>query len=130
KIAGSLFGKTSVSQILTDLGIQFHAQSLGNALNNMSASAYQTVLTTISTKSMFEKSSSYMFNTYFQSLENETTRQFTLVLNNLYDTVLTAGVALDSLEEDTAKKLSNFVVNLGAVSLKGLSSAQIQEKIT
>ncbi|WP_141048203.1 hypothetical protein [Aliarcobacter cryaerophilus] len=130
KIAGSLFGKTSVSQILTDSGIQFHAQSLGDALNNMSASAYQTVLTAISTKSLFKKSSSYMFNTYFQSLENETTRQFTLVLNNLYDTVLTAGVALDSLEEDTAKKLSNFVVNLGAVSLKGLSSAQIQEKIT
>lgn len=130
KIAGSLFGKTSVSQTLTDSGIQFHAQSLAAALDGISASAYQTVLTTVSKKSLFKKSSSYMFNTYFQSLENETTRQFTLVLNNLYDTVLTAGVALDSLEEDTAKKLSNFVVNLGAVSLKGLSSAQIQEKIT
>lgn len=130
KIAGSLFGKTSVSQTLTDSGIQFHAQSLAAALDGISASAYQTVLTTVSKKSLFKKSTSHSYATYFQSLENETTRQFTLVLNNLYDTVLTAGVALDSLEEDTAKKLSNFVVNLGAVSLKGLSSAQIQEKIT
>ncbi|QNK85961.1 hypothetical protein HOO31_04960 [Aliarcobacter cryaerophilus] len=130
KIAGSLFGKTSVSQTLTDSGIQFHAQSLAAALDGISASAYQTVLTTVSKKSLFKKSTSHSYATYFQGLENETTRQFTLVLNNLYDTVLTAGVALDSLEEDTAKKLSNFVVNLGAVSLKGLSSAQIQEKIT
>lgn len=130
KISGSLFGKTSVSQILTDSGIQFHAQSLAAALDGISASAYQTVLTTVSKKSLFKKSTSHSYATYFQSLENETTRQFTLVLNNLYDTVLTAGVALDSLEEDTAKKLSNFVVNLGTISLKDKSSSQIQETIS
>ena len=96
----------------------------------MAGSAYQTIQTTVSKKSWFKKSSSTTVTDYFQALDGETNRQFSLVLRNLYDTVITAGTALDSAEQDTAKNLENFVVSIGKISLKDKTGEQIQETLS
>ena len=130
KVLGGLFGKTSVSQIMTDSGIYFADQLLGNAIESFSGAAYQTVLTMISTKSWFKKSSSAFYSTYFESLDSETNRQFSLVLKNIYGTVLTASDALDENSKEFKDKLNNFVVSIGSVSLMNKSGSQVQELLS
>ncbi|MGE4382262.1 MAG: hypothetical protein AB7D41_03595 [Arcobacter sp.] len=128
-VLGGVFGKTKTYQSLKDSGIYFANQLLTRAINDFNGSAYQTIETTVTKKSWFSSSSTTYLNTYFQALDNETERQFSLVLGNLYNTVLTAGVALDSTEAQTANSLKNFVVSIGKISLKGKSGDQIQETL-
>lgn len=129
-VLGGLFGKTSVSQSLTDSGIYFADTLLTTATDAILGSAYQTISTTTTKKSWFSKSSSTSIQTYFDDLDAETNRQFSLVLSNLYDTTLLAGEALDSSAEQTAKSLENFVVSIGKISLKDKTGDEIQEELT
>jgi len=129
-VIGGLFGKTSVSQSLTDSGIYFADTLLTEATDAILGSAYQTISTTTTKKSWFSKSSSTSIQTYFDDLDAETNRQFSLVLSNLYDTTLLAGEALDSSAEQTAKSLENFVVSIGKISLKDKTGDEIQEELT
>lgn len=130
KVLGSVFGKTSVSTTMIDSGIYFADQLLTDAIENFNGAAYQTIQTTISKKSLFKKSSSTTVTDYFQALDDETTRQFSLVLGGLYDTVLQAGTALDKTAEQTAQSLSGFIVSIGKISLQGKTGEQIQETLT
>ena len=128
-VAGGLFGKTSVKSEMTDSGIYFAKALLGDAIESFEGSAYQTIKTTTKKKSWFSSSSSTKYKTYFQALDSETNRQFSLVLSNLYDTVLTAGDALDQNSAELEARLKSFEVNIGKISLKGKSGEQIQETL-
>jgi hypothetical protein len=129
-VLGGLFGKTKVYQSLTDSGIYFADTLLTSAIDQFNGQAYQTISTTVTKKSWFSKSSSTSISTYFDALDSETERQFSLVLDNLYNTVLVAGTALDSATVDTANLLANFTVSLGKISLKDKTGDQIQEALT
>ena len=129
-VLGGLFGKTSVSQKLTDSGIYFADTLLTTATESILGEAYQTISTTTKKKSWFSSSSSTSVSSYFEDLDAETNRQFSLVLDNLYQTTLLAGTALDSSSEATAKSLENFVVSIGKISLKGKTGDEIQETLT
>lgn len=129
-VLGGVFGKTSVSQSMTDSGIYFADQLLTQAIEDFNGSAYQTIQTTVTKKSWFSKSSSTTTNSYFQALDEETERQFSLVLDNLYNTVLIAGQALDSTQSQIENSLSDFVVSIGKISLKDKTGEEIQETLT
>ena len=129
-IMGGIFGKTSVSQSLTDSGITFANQLLGNAINDFNGSVYQTISTTVSKKSWFSKSSSTSLSTYFSGLDASVNNQFSLVLRNLYDTVYQAGNALEIGSDSLNNSLNNFVVSIGKISLKDKTGTQIQELLT
>lgn len=129
-ILGGLFGKTSVSQTMTDSGIYFADALLQNAIDEFNGSAYQTISTTVSKKSWFSKSSSTTVSTYFAGLNDEVERQFSLVLSQLYDTTIMAGDALDTASSDIESDLSDFVVSIGKISLKGKTGDQIQETLS
>ncbi len=129
-VLGGVFGKTKVYQSLTDSGIYFADTLLTSAIEQFNGQAYQTISTTVEKKSWFSKSSSTSISTYFDALDSETERQFSLVLDNLYNTVLVAGTALDSATVDTANLLANFTVSLGKISLLGKTGDQIQEALT
>lgn len=129
-IGGGLFGKTSVSQTMADSGIYFADALLQNAIDTFEGSAYQTIATTVSKKSWFSKSSSTSISTYFAGLNDEVERQFSLVLSGLYDTTLLAGQALDTASSDIETNLSDFVVRIGKISLKGKTGDQIQETLS
>ena len=127
KIAGGLFGKTSVKKTLTDSGIYFADQLMEDALESFTGSAYQTIKTKTTKKSWFSSSSKTKYNTYFQALDDETNRQFSLVLSNLFNTVLTAGDALDQNSAELEARLKSFNVSLGKISLKDKTGEEIQE---
>lgn len=129
-VLGGLFGKTSVSQELTDSGITFANQLLGNAINDFNGSVYQTIATTVSKKSWFSSSSSTSLSTYFSGLDANINNQFSLVLKNLYDTVYQAGNALEIGSDSLNNSLNNFVVSIGKISLKDKTGTQIQELLT
>lgn len=129
-VIGGVFGKTSTSQALTDSGLYFADTFLKIATDEIFGKAYQTISTTVKKKSWFGSSESTSIGSYFNNLDDETNRQFSLVLDNLYSTVLESGKALDSSTETTAKALDNFIVSIGKVSLLGKTGDQIQETLT
>lgn len=132
KALGSVFGKTSVKTKLQDAGYLFADTLLTTAIDEgISSQAYQYVKIKKSKKSLFGSSSSTKYKTYYgEGLDAETSNQFSLVLGNIYDTVLSAGLALDSAYSETENKLSNYVVSLGKISLLGKSQEQIQELLS
>lgn len=129
-VIGGLFGKTSVSQSLTDSGLNFNPIGLKDATEGIDGEAYQTISTTTKKKSWFSSSSSTSIASYFEDLDEETNRQFSLVLGNIYDTVLLSGEALDSSSSDLENKINNFVVNIGKISLKDKTGDEIQEQLS
>lgn len=137
-ILGGLFGKssTTVSTKLTDSGIYFADQLLGDAINEIYGSAYQTIQkkTTTTKKSWFGSSTSTKkkSTTYFEDMAGftETERQFSLVLKSIYDSVALAGEALGESSDKINGQLNSFVVSIGKVSLLGLSGTQIQDTLT
>ena len=128
-VMGGLFGKTSVSQALKDSGITFADTLLTSAIKEFNGQSFQTIATTTSKKSWFGSSSSTSIQSYFEDLDSETERQFSLVLNNLYNTTLLAGEALDSAQSETAKSLENFIISIGKVSLKDKTGDEIQSTL-
>lgn len=129
-VLGGLFGKKSVSRSLSDAGLIFGKQLLSQALEDFQGSAFQTIKTTVTKKSWFRKSTSTNYTTTLQSLNEETQRQFSLVLDSLYGTVVKAGEALGSTEKQIEEDLSDFYVNIGKLSLKGKSGEQVQELLS
>jgi molybdenum-dependent DNA-binding transcriptional regulator ModE len=129
-IVGGIFGKTSVSQTMTDSGIYFADALLTSAKEQFEGSAYQTISTKVSKKSWFSKSSSTSIATYFDGLNSEVERQFSLVLGGLYDTTMLAGNALDTSALSIETSLANFAVSIGKISLKGKTGDEIQETLS
>lgn len=87
-VLGGLFGKTSVSRTLKDSGIYFADTLLTAAIKQFEGDAYQTIKTTTKKKSWLGSSSSSSIKSYFKDLDDETNRQFTLVIDSLYELVL------------------------------------------
>lgn len=137
-LLNGILGKssTTVSTKLTDSGIYFADQLLGDAINEIYGSAYQTIQkkTTTTTKSWFGSSTSTKkkSTTYFEDMAGftETERQFSLVLKSIYDSVSLAGEALGESSDKIDSQLNSFVVSIGKISLKGLTGTQIQESLT
>lgn len=129
-VLGGLFGKSSVSRELKDSGIDFADALLKNAKDDFEGSAYQTIATTVKTKSWFGSSSKTSLKTSFSGLNDEIENQFSLVLSGLYDTVLLSGQALDISSQSLYNSLDNFVVSIGKVSLKDKTGTEIQEILT
>jgi len=129
-IVGGLFGKTSRSQELRDFGINFNKVLLTSAIDQLTGQTFQTIATTVTKKSWFRSSSSTTIRTFFESLDDEMERQFSLVLSGLLDTTILAGQALDRSSSDIESSLTNFIVNIGKISTKGKTGEQIQEQIS
>lgn len=127
---GGLFGRTSVSRRLHDSGLIFQAQNITDAIENIDGQAFQTVATTVTRKSWFRKSRKTTYNSYFQDLNYETQRQFELVLGGLYNTVLTSADTLDTATSKVEDELSDFVVDIGKISLKDKTGEEIQEQLS
>lgn len=129
-ILGGVFGKTSVNQSLSDYGILFNDQLVTSAIDAIQGNAYQTIRTEVKKKSWFSSSTSVYFNTYFAAMDQEIKNQFSLVLGNVYDTIVSTGKMMDTAESSLIDSLSTFVVKLGKISFKGKTGDQIQEDLS
>jgi hypothetical protein len=126
-IAGGLFGKTSQSRALSDAGLIFGEQLITKAKEDFEGSAYQTIATTTTKKSWFSKSTSTSYTTYTEAMSEEIRNQFELILDSMYDTVVSTGDMLDTSGQSIMDRLDDYAVKLGKISLKGKSGEEIQE---
>jgi len=121
KALGSVFGG---KQTVEDTGFTLGKSSYGNILKDgVNASQYADVK---KDGGWFRSDKN---STQMEGLGAEGNRQIASVLTSLYDTVFKAGTILGLGADSFNAQLSSFVVDIGKVSLKGLSDDEIQEEL-
>lgn len=125
KAFGALFGtKTTI----TGQGIFGRGQSLADILSGgFDASYYSDVK---KTKKFLGISMGSSYSTRYSAADAELERQFALIFSGFYDAISAAAGPLGLSLSDVQTRLQGFVVNIGKIDLKGLTGAEIQEKLT
>ncbi len=124
-IVTALFGtKTSI----VGQGIYGGAQSLGSIMSGgFDASYYSDVK---KTKKFLGISTGSSYSTQYTAADAELERQFSLIFEGFYSAISAAAGPLGMSLGEVQSRLSGFVVNIGKIDLKGLTGAEIQEKLT
>ncbi len=124
-IVGALFGtKTSI----VGQGIYGGAQSLGSIMSGgFDASYYSDIK---KTKKFLGISTGSSYSTQYTAADAELERQFSLIFEGFYGAISAAAGPLGLSLGEVQSRLSGFVVNIGKIDLKGLTGAEIQEKLT
>ena len=125
KAFGALFGtKTTI----TGQGIFGRGQSLADILSGgFDASYYSDVK---KTKKFLGISMGSSYSTRYSAADAELERQFALIFSGFYDAISAAAGPLGLSLGEVHSRLQGFVVNIGKIDLKGLTGAEIQEKLT
>jgi hypothetical protein len=125
KAFGALFGtKTTI----TGQGIFGRGQSLAEILSGgFDASYYSDVK---KTKKFLGISMGSSYSTRYSAADAELERQFALIFSGFYDAISAAAGPLGLSLGEVQSRLQGFVVNVGKIDLKGLTGAEIQEKLT
>ena len=125
KAFGALFGtKTTI----TGQGIFGRGQSLADILSGgFDASYYSDVK---KTKKFLGISMGSSYSTRYSAADAELERQFALIFSGFYDAISAAAGPLGLSLIEVQSRLQGFVVNIGKIDLKGLTGAEIQEKLT
>jgi hypothetical protein len=124
-IVNALFGtKTSI----VGQGIYGGAQSLGSIMaGGYDASYYSDIK---KTKKFLGISTGSSYSTQYTAADAELERQFSLIFEGFYGAISAAAGPLGLSLDEVQSRLSGFVVNIGKIDLKGLTGAEIQEKLT
>lgn len=124
KLIGSLFGtKTSV----VGQGIYGGAQSLGGIMSGGFQGQYYTDIQ--KKKKFLGITTSTRYSTQYSEASGELERQFSLIFTGFYDAISAAAGPLGLSLDEVQARLDSFVINIGKIDLKGLTGAQIQEKL-
>ena len=125
KAFGALFGtKTTI----TGQGIFGRGQSLADILSGgFDASYYSDVK---KTKKFLGISMGSSYSTRYSAADAELERQFALIFSGFYDAISAAAGPLGLSLGEVQSRLQGFVINIGKIDLKGLTGAEIQEKLT
>lgn len=117
----SIFGG---KQTLDDSGLTIQSSALGSLLANGAHGMSYADITT--SGGWFRKGKQ---NEQTTSLGNDADRQFTTIIASLTDSVKQASSLLGVSGDDFANKLNSFVVDIGKISLKGLSGEEVQKQL-
>ncbi|QJE03040.1 hypothetical protein HH212_26145 [Massilia forsythiae] len=121
KLYTSVFGgKQSVS----DSGFSLNAASLQSILAD-GAKAFQYADITTS-GGWFRKDKT---STQSNPLDDAANQQFTAIITSMADSIKAAGAVLGVSGDNFTAKLNSFVIDIGQVSLKGLSADEIQKAL-
>ena len=121
KALGSVFGgKQTVEDSGFSLDKADFASILGRGINAMQYADVKT------DGGWFRKDKT---STRSEQLGDEANRQISGVLKSLYEAVFQAGTMVGISADDFTSQLNSFVVDIGKVSLKGLSDDEIQKEL-
>jgi len=124
KLIGSLFGtKTSI----VGQGIAGAPQTLGDVLGGGFDARYFSDIK--KTKKFLGVSVGSSTSTQFTGADPELKRQFSLIFSGFYDAISAAAGPLGLSLDEVQARLKTFVIDIGKIDLKGLTAAQIQEKL-
>jgi hypothetical protein len=124
-ILGGLFGTKTT---LLGSGLSANAQSLGGILSN--GFDAQTYMEVQKKKKLFGITTSNKTSTTFSAADPTLENQFTLILREFNNAILAAAGPLGAATTEIQQRLNGFVVNIGKIDLKGLTGAEIEEKLT
>ncbi|MBK8860482.1 MAG: hypothetical protein IPN48_05985 [Sphingomonadales bacterium] len=125
KAFGALFGtKTTI----TGQGIFGRGQSLADILSGGFDASYYTDVK--KTKKFLGISMGSSYSTQYSAADAELERQFALIFSGFYDAISAAAGPLGLSLSEVQSRLQGFVISIGKIDLKGLSGAEIQEKLT
>ena len=123
-ILGGLFGtKTTIKQT----GLYGGAQSIGDILNGGFDASYYSVINR--RKKAFGVTYSNKTQTKYADADPMLEDQFTLILRQFNDAIAAAAGPLGQSTAEIQNKLNGFVLNIGKIDLKGLTGAEIEEKL-
>jgi phage-related minor tail protein len=121
KVFGTVFGG---AKTVEDTGLAMGKASIAQiAANGVSASQYTN------TKTSGGWFSSDKYNTSLTSLGADTNDQFSKVILSMADTLKAAAKGLGEDSTTFNDKLQSFVVDIGNISLKGMTGDQIQQTL-
>lgn len=124
-LIGSLFGSTTT---VIGNGLYGGAQSLGGILSGgFDASYYSDVE---KKKRFLGITTGKSYSTQYTGADAGLENQFTLILREFNNAIVAAAGPLGAATGDIQNRLNGFVVDIGKIDLKGLTGAQIQEKLT
>ncbi len=127
-IVGGLFGSTTRKQIDTGIIIA-GGQTLGDIMaNGLDALYFATIETT--KKKAFGLSKSRSRRDVTSDLSDDLTRQFTDILLGLGDSVIDAVEELGLNAQAAADLLNNLPLEIGKISLQGLTAEEVQERLS
>jgi len=107
-----------------DTGIFAQPQTVSDILEKGFSGAS---FTTVEKKARFRKAKQ---EDDFGELPEDVEKQFELVIKSLSSGLQEVGGVLDVNGEDFNNRLNNFVVDIGRISLEGLSGEEVQEQLT
>lgn len=124
-LLGGLFGsKTEV----VGGGLYGRAQSLGGILNGgFDASYYSDIK---KTSKFLGITTGTKYSTNYSAADAGLEQQFTLILRGFSDAIRAAAGPLGMATSEVEARVNSFVVDIGKIDLKGLTGAQIEEKLT
>jgi len=125
KITGSMFGKIFGGKTtVEDTGFMLDSSNFADILaGGVKASQYADIK---KDGGWFRSDKEF---TNSQALGEEGNRQIASILGSLYDAVFEAGSMLEIGADGFAAQLSSFVVDIGKISLKGLSDDEIEKEL-
>jgi hypothetical protein len=124
-ILGGLFGsKTSV----IGSGLYGGAQSVGSILGGGFDASYYSDIE--KKKKLFGLTTSTKYSTQYSGADVGLENQFTLILKSFNDAIAAAAGPLGVATGDVQARLNGFIVNIGKIDLKGLTGAEIEEKLS
>lgn len=125
KAFGTLFGSKTT---ITGQGIFGRGQSLAEILSGgFDASYYSDIK---KTKKFLGISMGSSYGVQYSAADAELERQFALIFSGFYDAISAAAGPLGLSLSEVQSRLQGFVINIGKIDLKGLTGAEIQEKLT
>ena len=107
-----------------DTGIFAQPQTVSDILEKGFSGAS---FTTVEKKARFRKAKQ---EDVFGELSEDVEKQFELVIKSLSSGLQEVGGVLDVNGEDFNNRLNNFVVDIGRISLEGLSGEEVQKQLT
>lgn len=124
-ILGGLFG--SKTTVLAN-GLYGGAQSIGDILGGGFQADYFTDIQ--KKKKLFGFTTSNKTSTQYANADPMLENQFTLLIKQFNDAIVSAAGPLGSTATDIQQRLNGLTLSLGRIDLKGLTGAEIEERLT
>lgn len=127
--SSSFLGFSKSSTTLLDSGLTFNQARLADLMNggSIGVSGYQDIERKKS--SFFGLSKSSSTSRTLSGVDSDLQRQIDLTIRNLASGTLEAATALGAASGTVSRQLQDFVIDLGDISLKGLSGDDIEKEL-
>jgi hypothetical protein len=125
------FGSSSTTRNLTDYGAKFNKQLITSAIEDIDSNAYQIIKTVTKSSSFWglSSSTSTSYKTSYSDLDNTLNENMSMIIEDIYDSVIFASTAIGLDRLTTIEDLSDFMIDSAKISFNK-SGDKIEDDFT